>query len=527
MRSNFPRLPAKLLLPVAALVLVVVVSGYVWFVQRVEVPANQVLVLIHKTGDLLPDQASGQVVLYPALLERLGEAADSTRFKGIVYNVRTEGRYFYDPLFWKAELKPATVVGPGEVGVLIRRYGEPLPTGKIVATDPHERGPLAELLPQGRHNINPYAYEVIRVNRLAIPEGSVGVQTFYGGSDPADPNQYVVAEGERGVQPDVLPPGLYNINPFLKRVDIIDVRSHTLDLRGAEAIRFPSKDSFEILVEGTVEYAIRIDKVPYVMTAIGDHPDIKDKLILPYMRSFARIEGSKLEAREFISGDTRKAFQDRVFEGLREECFAQGIEIRATLIRRIDPPGEIAGPISERQIADQKIQQLENEIKLAESEARLAEETERQKQNREVGEAQREVVGVVKEAEQRKSVALLDADQRLAVAKIQLDAAKEEAAALTARGEADATVALLEFEAEARPLSEAVSAFGDGAAYAQFFFYEKLSPALKSILASTDGPFAEIFKSLATPAEARPFSPAEPREGQSDEASQAKGVEGS
>ena len=39
-------------------------------------------------------------------------------------------------------------------------------------------------------------------------------------------------------------------------------------------------------------------------------------------------------------------------------------------------------------------------------------------------------------------------------------------------------------------------AFGDGEVYAQYFFYQKLGPALKSVLASTEGPFAEIFRAL-------------------------------
>ena len=52
-------------------------------------------------------------------------------------------------------------------------------------------------------------------------------------------------------------------------------------------------------------------------------------------------------------------------------------------------------------------------------------------------------------------------------------------------------------KAEAEPLAEAVAAFGDGQTYAQFFFYQKLGPALKSVLASTDGPFADIFRELS------------------------------
>jgi regulator of protease activity HflC (stomatin/prohibitin superfamily) len=492
---QLPKIPGRAVLFGLILLLPILGVCYWWFVQRVEVGPDQVLVLVRKVGRDLPEQAETQVVLYPALLQALGEPADSTKYKGIIYEPKPPTRYFYDPFFWERRTVKAPTIQEGEIGIKIRKYGRPLPAGKTVATEPDERGPLAEVLTPGRHyEINPLAYDVKSVKPVFIPEGNVGVQTLYSGEPPENPNRYVVEKGERGVQPDVLPPGMYYNNPYVRRIKLIDVRSHTIDLRDEEAIRFPSNDSFEILIEGTVEYAIRQDMAPYVMTAIGEHDDIKEKIILPNAKSLSRIEGSKLVAREFISGEARAAFQNRVFEGLREQCYTQGIEIRAVLFRRIEPPHAIADPISDRQVAEQQIRQYENEIKLADSQAKLVEQEEMQKQNQAIGQANREVVSVTKEAEQRKAVALTEANKRLEVAKLELEAAKETAAALTARGEAKAEVILLDYEAEAKPLRDAISAFGGGDAYAQYFFYQKLGPALKSVLASTEGPIADIFR---------------------------------
>ncbi len=479
---------------------------YWWFVQRVEVGPGELLVLVRKVGDPIPAPFSDQVLLYPAMLTDLGLPAEDqkvpTGYKGIVYEPLPEGRYFFDPFFWERKIVPAIHVDQGEVGIPIRKYGKPLPPGKIVATERHERGPLADVLRPGRHNINPFAYEVKTVKAIRIPEGYVGVQTLFAGETPEDPNRFVVAKGERGVQPGVLPPGFYQNNPYVRQIDMIEVRTQTLDLRGAESIHFPSQDSFDITLEGTVQYAVRQDMAPYVMTAFGDHEDVVEKLILPQAKSLARIEGSKLTAREFISGESRSAFQKRVFEGLREQCYAQGIDIEATPIRKVIPPEEIAEPISERQVAEQRIRQFENEIKVAESEARLVEQEEMQNQNKAIGEANREVVTVIKESEQEKAVALTEANKRLEVARLGLEAARETAQARLSRGKADAEVILLNAEAEARPLAEAVNAFGGGETYAQYFFYQKLSPALKSVLASTEGPFADIFRALSANAQA-------------------------
>ncbi|MBN2448068.1 MAG: hypothetical protein JXO22_15165, partial [Phycisphaerae bacterium] len=386
-----PQVPRAVLLIGLLLALVVLGVFYWWFIQRVEVPANHVLVLTHRVGRTLPDKLpngdplppefEGQVLLYPELLEALGEKPGSTRYKGIMFEVLGEGRYFYDPFLWKREIRPVEFIAQEETGVLIRKYGKPLAAGKVVATEPSERGPLAEKLAPDRYQINPYAYDIYRVPRVDIPAGHVGIQTLRHGTPPADANVWVVQSGERGVQPDVLSPGREYNNPYVRRIDIIDVRSHTLDLRGEGAIRFPSKDSFEIRLEATVEYAISQDKAPYVMVAIGNHSDIEEKLILPYARSLARIEGSKLIAREFISGASRESFQESVFDGLRTLCGEQGIEIRSTLIRRIEPPAEIANPISERQVAAQQVTQFRSEMDLAEARARLVEQEELQKQN--------------------------------------------------------------------------------------------------------------------------------------------------
>jgi hypothetical protein len=87
----------------------------------------------------------------------------------------------------------------------------------------------------------------------------------------------------------------------------------------------------------------------------------------------------------------------------------------------------------------------------------------------------------------------------LAVAKLQLQAAQQQADALIAQGRAEANVVLLQKQAEAEPLRQQVAAFGDGNAYAQYFFYQKLAPSVKSILTNTEGPFADLFHQLAMP----------------------------
>lgn len=502
----------------AVLLLAFIFLAILWFGIRVEVNTNELMVLMNKTGKTLPtelrDEFGDQVVLYPELVERISKITGETPakirdgYKGIQYQVSKEGRYFPNP-YRKAAFKfPTTLIKQNEIGVKIRKFGKPLPFPKTVATEPDERGPVAEVLGPGRHDVNLLAYEVQHFPAVQIPPGYMGVVSLLSGRTPKDRNRYVVEPGEKGVQRECLEPGLYYINPYLKKIDIIDTRSQKYDMIGKDAVFFPSSDSFTIKIEGTIEWAIRPDRVAQVMVAYGTYGDaahILDKIILPNVRSIAGIQGSKLKAREFINGKTRTAFQLKLYEQLKSECWKQGIDIRAALVRDIQPPAEIASLISLREQADQEIERSTNEMEEARAEAKLVEQQEAQNQNAEIGDAKRDVVTVTKTAEQDKSVSITDANRQLEVAKLKLQAAEKEAAAIVARGQAEAKVILFDYKAKAEPLASAVAAFGGGMPYAQHFYLLKVAPSIKSILTNTEGPFADIFSSFANMKETRPM----------------------
>ncbi len=479
-----------------------------WFIFRVEVNAGEILVLINKTGAVFPDSVQDrfgdQVLLHPDLVSGIskttGESEEDVRssYKGIRHEVLSEGRYFPNPYSYKTVKMKATSIGQNEVGVLIRKFGRPLPFPKTVATEPDERGPVAEILRPGRHNINLLAYDVQKFPAAQIPEGHAGVVTLLSGKDPKARNTFTVEPGEKGVQRKTLPPGLEYYNPYLKHIEIVDVRSQKYDMLNHDAIHFPSNDSFNINIEGTIEWSIRPDRVAEVTVAFGDAEDILNKIILPNVRGIARIQGSKLQAREFISGKTRTAFQEKLLSELQRECWQQGIDIKAALVRDIQPPAEIAGLISQREQADQEVERSTNQMSEAKAEAKLVEQRELQEQNKAIGDARRKVVTVTKEAEQRQGVAVTDAKRQFEVSKLELEAADKEAVALRARGGAEADVVLFNYQAKAEPLATAVAAFGDGETYAQLFFLQRVAPAITTILTNTDGPFAEIFKQLQT-----------------------------
>lgn len=476
-------------------------GAYWWFIERVEVRANELLVLVNKTGHEVPTWAGDQVVLYPELVGRLaketGWSEERVRggYKGVRFEMLKEGRYFFSPVWYERIKVPATLIPQDRFGVLVRKFGRPLPAGRTVAVKPDERGPVSGTLPPGRHDINPFAYDVQQFDKIVVPEGRVGVQTILSGSRPVNPNQYVVGPTERGVSPDTLGPGTYfDRNPYEVRVDVVDMRSQKYDMLGDEAVEFPSNDGFTIRMEATVEWAVYADRVPWVIVEVGDLEDVVTKVIRPYATSLARIQGSKMTAREFMGA--REAFQRRLFADLREKCYKQGIEIKAATIRDLKPPERVRSIIREREMADQSFTRYENEIAEAQARARLVEQEELAGQQRAIGDANKQVVSMRVQAEQGMAVAVTAANQRFDVAKLDLEAARKQAEATLARGRAEADVVLMGYRAKAEPLRGMVRAFGDGEVYARNVFLQKVGPAIRSVLTSTDGPFADIFRSF-------------------------------
>jgi regulator of protease activity HflC (stomatin/prohibitin superfamily) len=493
-----------------AIAIIVLYGGYFWMLRRIVVGPGEVLVLLKKDGTRsLP----GNQIIVPRPPDQRADPAGYEQWQkdygdcnGILEQIVPPGTYFsFSPFDYEREVLPTVLVPTGKVGIVVRKFGKNVPSGVLADPTRDERGPLSIILEPGewRDYANPHAYEVKLVDPVVVDPGNRGVVTIMAGKPAANPNGYLVDNGEQGTQSQLEPEGFRYINPYQKRVTPISVQSQQFQMAGDDSIRFPSSDSFEIKMEGFVEWSIIPDKLPLIYVEYGEGggliQDVEDKVILPYSRSFSRLVGSQYSARDFIGGDTKLKFQAEFESKLKEACAKQGIEILQALVRDIVPPDAIKDPINEREIAKQQINSLEQQMQVAKSQAELATQEETATQNEAIGDANKAVVKVIKRAEQDRDVAITKAQQDLAVAQLQLAAAQQQADAITARGQAEANVVLLQKQAEADPLREQVSAFGDGETYAQYFFYQKLAPSVKSILASSDGPFADVFRQFSLP----------------------------
>jgi regulator of protease activity HflC (stomatin/prohibitin superfamily) len=483
-----------------------------WEIERVEVQPGEYLVRIHRWGkDLTEDQI----------------VAPDESYKGVMLDVLPEGRHFLNPLFWSRETRKIISVPPGECLVLTRLYGEPIPEeqiarGDVVAhAEPPQRGIVQDVLLPGSYRLNHYAYQWESVPAVEIRVDQVGVRTLKVGKDPAelpvDPERshYVVPEGYRGVQDKVVPPGTYYLNPYVESIVPVEVRSHRVELADIE---FPSRDGFLIKPYVVVEYAVMPAKAPEVMVRLTDagvlHQDdrtpeeqelneVLQKVLLPHIRGYARIEGSNFDARDFISVQSddpdvktvnaRETMQKALVSKVMPRCAELGIEIRAITLADMRPPPELAEQIAQRELA--RVEREKNVVRIrqykAEQELRAKESL--KQQATEKVEAETRLVQAKTKAEQLLEVERLRLEQDLLNSQLRLDAAKNQAAATLAQGEAAAAVIHLQNEADVAGVRRGLEGFSNPQSYAQYHVLQKLAPALSEIFATDESEIARIL----------------------------------
>lgn len=503
----------------------------------VYVPSDKCLVWIAKSGKPMPPS------------RKIAEPGE----KGIQRATSGPGRYFYNPINWDNELCELTVIKPGnpeswkwvhttrrmskkadggnildgdfpEVGILVRRTGDPAPDGTpVVEFDSNYQGYVRQVLTPGIYRINPYEFEVRKEPAVVVPAGFVGVLTNQigtqprmievpdveagdvTGSAPAKTKKIrpLALAGERGTLRDVLPPGVYYLNPNVERVKIVEVGFNEFSqvaLKGSqETIRFPSKSGFDIELGVTVVWGLHPQHAAEVINEFGNTTEVLEKVIKPQLRSICRNEGSLYEARDFIQGERREQFQQVLTQTLRDVCRQKNIELLLALISTIEVfsrEGQAAaGEIDlQTEIQDSFIaieRQLTN-IKLQETakkKALLEEAKKKVDVTRETIQAQtrKKVAEIL--ADGQRAAAEIEAQGKLQVATIEQQIAAIEAEKVELLGRAEADVARLKQQAEADGKRILVEALGSGEAYNLYTFARNFEPESIRLFFAGEGTF--------------------------------------
>lgn len=514
-------------------VLVALTGGLYWFVFRIYVPENMCLVLKHNFGKPLP--AGVQV-------------APDAGYRGVMRQPLGPGRYYYNPIAWERTLVPLTEISPGDpktwewvhslnarqrdeiragtfkfegkfpqIGVVVRKFGPPPPDGsEFVSRESNYRGTLREVLTPGTYRLNPDLYEVKRFPATVIPAGFVGVVTnqIKVNGAPADQtadaiqpgNRQLSQAGQRGTVADVLQPGVYFINPLMRKVTLLEIGFNEYSqIKISETenhrISFPSDTGYDIRVGVTIIWGIDPKNAAQIINEFGNVDRVLDTVIGSQLPSICRNIGSTYDARDFIHGKKREMFQHDLTKKLQEVCRTKNVEVLLALVREIEvhAPADSGGDaevtedlkrtIQQSYIAIEKRLTKQKQTAAAVVRAELEEAQKKVDIARETVQAETRVRVANVLAEAKKEAAEIDAQADLEVATVEQQIAQLDAQRTEILGKANADVEKLKKQAEADGYHLLVDAFGGGRAYNLYTFAQNFQPKSVRLFFAGNGTF--------------------------------------
>jgi regulator of protease activity HflC (stomatin/prohibitin superfamily) len=513
----------------AALVFVsLFLAGYFgvwqWTICRIEVPPGSSLLVRYKGP--WPFGASTQAPEGTLVKTAAGGGPVQV---GILEDMPGAGRHFYSPLEYEIKVVKDTVIFPGKLGVMVSKIGKPLPEGTYLVDGKGYRGILRKVLTPGRYRINTYAYEVktvdvdacaiasTRVKQKAddaalIPPGYVGVVT----NKASDP----LTGQERGIQNQILQPGIYFLNPEEKRIDVVSIgysetsltveaqnsdgskttaasekrsdaaRAMSTDRLGmssaddptylpGKGIEFPSSDGFPIHLDYTAIWGILPEQAPNVVRQFGTLKDVEHKVILPQIESICRMHGSRRGAVDLLVGDTREQFQNESAAELERVLTSKNLSLLFGLTRHIYVPKLVREPIQKAKIADELTKTREQEQLTAKAQADLTESKAKVVFEEKRTQAETEKMVALAGAEGEKKAKEIEAMTEKLRAEIDAKSAEIEGQATRTLGEAKAKSTRLAQEAKAERVQLLVKAIGGADSYERYIFAEGLPPDLR------------------------------------------------
>jgi hypothetical protein len=428
---------------------------------------------------------------------------------GVLEELKGPGRHFYCPIWWDRKRVSDVVVKPGEIAIVSSRMGEPLPTGQFLVEGglsgqdrARHKGTLRKAFGPGRYRIHPYAFShtIVKAQQekkgentkfsgwVEIPTGYVGVVTNLAGN---------AAVGQKGgVQSDVLPPGIYAVNPFERQIDVVGIGfwestisvTHRIGPDGKDlldesgepeavpgsGIGFPSNDGFNIQLDFTAIWGVMPGDAPDVVRTFGSVLAAEQKVILPQSESINRINGSKMGANELLVGETRQQFQTAVSDDFQEVLKDKYLTLLYGLVRHIYIPKDIRLPLQEGYVADELTLTREEErtTKTAEGNLREAEKKVIQETEKVTVETAKLVAAAL--AEGQKQVGEIEAATKQQIAAIDRGAAELDAKRIEQLGKAKSAADQMMQEALSQKFDLAVKAFGNPAAYTRWQFADGL-----------------------------------------------------
>lgn len=416
------------------------INPYLFQVQKVpaiSVGNNQVGVIVATDGNpISAGRLLGQRVANHNNFQDGQAFFENSGQKGPQIDILLPGTYRINTKLFQVTVKDATTIPVKEVGFATAKDGEPLPKTEYIAksiaghndfqdaaaflANGGQRGPQLDFLKPGTYYINPLMFDVARDQVLEVQRGEVAVIVSNIGIDPTqinkDGNQppvpslqegverYVVSSGYRGIQREVLGPGVYYLNKLAYTPHIISTTNITIDwamdnatassstfnlrqqqdsttftidtnraaaaakssasapiakpaqviksAREFDPLNIVSKDGFEMSVEVKVIFRVLPEQAPHMVARIGTIENLIEHVIHPLIDSSFRNQASSSEAMQFMQDryeEQRKA-EDHVAEELKKYF----VECVSVLICQIKLPDRLMQTLTDKVVASQQ-----------------------------------------------------------------------------------------------------------------------------------------------------------------------------
>jgi len=168
----------------------------------------------------------------------------------------------------------------------------------------------------------------------------------------------------KGVQPEVLGPGLHFVMPGYERLHTFSRSLRGLEFNDSEmssgtavqtapSIRIQTSEGYQVTVDVAIAYRI-VD--PYkVITSVGPGNLYESSLILPRSDKVLRQKLGELNAEEFYLGHLRRQKGEEARELLAADIADSGIQVWNVMVRHYTYDSRYQEAIEQRKIQDQMV----------------------------------------------------------------------------------------------------------------------------------------------------------------------------
>jgi uncharacterized membrane protein YqiK len=303
---------------------------------------------------------------------------DNGGMRGPQEIVLPPGDYYIGFLF-EVEVKPAKVVAPGTVAVVVSYIG--MDPAKL------ENPTVAlESPPEGAEPVPP-----------AAPDRKL---------DSGVHQVHVVPDGYRGVRDKVLGPAKYNLNPLAYLTIDVPTTTATMEWSGAENRSTRAFDPFEVLsndgytakIDIEFNYRIAAEKAPYVISKVGSIAALERDVIHPLVAGIVRVQVSSSPAIAYMQERAKE--QESALVRLREALEPYGVEAVQLLITNCELDKDLMETVKAKNIAELRKATLGKEQEAEEARVSLEQTKGRANQQARLAEAEIGIQVATHEAQQ-------------------------------------------------------------------------------------------------------------------------------